>query len=239
MSGIVGIFNQDGAPVERHLISRMTKSLSFRGPDAQDFWIKEYVAFGHAMLRSTWEADTENQPLTLDGNTWLTADARLDGRRELIAKLESKLGPLQTVNNSQRTPNDAELLLHAYEAWKEDSVKHLIGDFAFAIWDVRLQRLFCARDQLGVRQFYYSASDHCFVFSNTLNCLRLHPRVSNTLNEPAIGDFLVFGLNQEKETTAFAGIQRLPKAHTLVISRDGVRVSKYLDPFTLSRPLQE
>ena len=225
MSGIVGILNRDGAPAERDLIARMTKFMSFRGPDAQDCWIKDNVAFGHAMLRSTWEAKTEQQPLTLDGNTFLTADARLDDRRELIAKLKPQL-------RSDRPPNDAELILHAYEAWKEDCVEHLLGDFAFAIWDARLERLFCARDQLGVRQFYYSASDHSFVFSNTINCLRLHPRVSNTLNETAIGDFLVFGLNQEKETTAYADIQRLPKAHRLIVSREGVRVSQYWSPST-------
>ncbi len=233
MSGIVGILNRDEAPVERDLISRMTNFMSFRGPDAQDFWIDGNVAFGHAMLRSTCEAGAEQQPLTLDGQVWLTADVRLDGRCELIATLEGKLGaPLNTLDTSPHQPNDAELLLHAYHAWKEDCVNHLIGDFAFAIWDARLERLFCARDQLGVRQFYYNGSDDCFVFSNTLNCVRLHPRVSSKLNELAIADFLVFGLNQEKETTAFADIQRLPKAHTLIVSREGVRLREYWTPST-------
>jgi asparagine synthase (glutamine-hydrolysing) len=233
MSGIVGILNRDGAPVERDLISRMASFMSFRGPDTQDFWVDGNVAFGHAMLRTTCEAGTEQQPLTLDGRVWLTADARLDGRRQLIATLENKLGaPLKTLDNSPRPPNDAELILHAYEAWNEDCVKHLLGDFAFAIWDARLARLFCARDQLGIRQFYYSASNDCFVFSNTLNCVRLHGQASNKLNERAIGDFLVFGLNQEKETTAFADIQRLPKAHTLVVSREGVRLREYWIPST-------
>jgi len=227
MSGIVGILNRDGAPVERDLIARMTNFLSFRGPDAQDFWIDGNVAFGHTLFRSTCEADTEHQPLTLDGKVWLTADVRLDGRRDLIAKLENKLGtPLKT------TLNDAELLLHSYEAWQDDCVKHLLGDFAFAICDAKRERLFCARDQLGVRQFYYSANEDLFVFSNTLNCLRQHPRVSNKLNELAIGDFLLFGLNQEKETTVFADIQRLPKAHILVVSREGVSLREYWTPST-------
>jgi asparagine synthase (glutamine-hydrolysing) len=222
MSGIVGILNRDGAPVERDLIARMTSFLSFRGPDAHDFWIDGNIAFGHAMFRSTCEAGTEHQPLTLDGRVWLAADVRLDGRRELINKLRIPLS----------SPNDAELILRAYEAWQDDCVKHLIGDFAFAIWDATLERLFCARDQLGVRQFYYSINDDCFVFSNTLNCIRLHPHVSNKLNERAIGDFLLFGLNQEKEKTVFADIQRLPKAHTLVISREGVRLHEYWTPST-------
>jgi asparagine synthase (glutamine-hydrolysing) len=235
MSGLAGILNRDATPVQRDLISRMTSSMSFRGPDAQDVWINENIALGHAMFRTTFEADTEQQPVTLDGKVWLTADVRLDGRLELIARLENKLGTsLRTLDNLPRQPNDAELILHAYEAWKEDCVKYLLGDFAFAIWDNTLQRLFCARDQLGLRQFYYSASDDCFVFSNTLNCLRLHPRVSNKLNERAVGDFLLFGLNHDKETTIFADIQRLPKAHSLVVSRKDIRVSEYWTPSTSS-----
>ena len=218
MSGIAGILNLDGAAIDRDLLEHLTKSLSFRGPDAQVTWSDEHAGFGHTLLRTTHEAETEKQPLTLDGKVWITADARLDGRRELIDKLQTQ------------TANDAELILHAYETWETDCVKHLIGDFAFAIWDSRRQRLFCARDHLGVRQFYYSHTGECFVFSNTLNCLRRHPRVSTELNETAIGDFLVFGQNQDPATTIFAAIKRLPKAHTVTVSREGVRVEEYWRP---------
>ena len=228
MSGIVGVLNRDGAPVERDLISRMTSVIAFRGPDAQDCWIHGNVALGHAMLRTTSEAATEQQPLTLDQKFWITADVRLDARQELIARLEDKLG--KSLNTSERAPNDAELILHSYEAWKEDCVNYLLGDFAFAIWDATLQRLFCARDQLGVRQFYYSANTGCFVFSNTLNCLRLHPGVSRELNELAIADFLVFGLNQDRETTTFADIKRLPRAHIVSVSAEGVFLREYWTP---------
>jgi len=231
MSGIAGILNRDGAPVDQYLLSRMTTFMSFRGPDAQHFRSNGNVGLGHAMFRTTVEAATEQQPLTLDQKLWLTADARLDARRELIVRLEDKLGaPLRTLGDAPREPNDAELILHAYEAWQEDCVKYLVGDFAFAIWDTTQQRLFCARDQLGIRQLYYSLDDECFVFSNTLNCLRLHPRVSNSLNEPAIGDFLLFGLNQERQTTTFADIKRLPRAHALSVSADGVRLREYWTP---------
>ncbi|HXQ74763.1 MAG TPA: asparagine synthase-related protein [Pyrinomonadaceae bacterium] len=231
MSGIVGILNRDGTPVDRQLISRMTSFLSFRGPDALDVQINGNVAFGHAMFCTTVEAATEQQPLTLDQKLWLTADVRLDARRELVARLEDKLGaPVRTLDDAPRAPNDAELILHAYAAWADDCVKYLLGDFAFAIWDATQQRLFCARDQLGIRQLYYSVSADCFVFSNTLHCLRLHPRVSNNLNELAIGDFLLFGQNQEKETTTFADIKRLPRAHALSVSAEGVRLREYWTP---------
>ena len=221
MSGIVGIVNFDGRTVDRDLVTRMTESLIFRGPDAQEITIAGCAGLGHTLFSTTGDTAIEKQPLTLDGKIWLSADARLDGRHELIAKLRK---------NFETPPTDAELILHAYATWQDDCVKHLIGDFAFAIWDSTRERLFCARDHLGVRQFFYTYANNQFVFSNTLNSLRLHPHVSNNLNELAVGDFLVFGLNQDPSTTIFADIQRVPRAHTLVVSREGVRVQKYWRP---------
>ena len=80
MSGIAGIVNFDGAPVDRGLLTRLTESMRFRGPDAQQIRIAGEAGFGHTMLCTTWEAATELQPLSRDGNTLLTADVRLDGR---------------------------------------------------------------------------------------------------------------------------------------------------------------
>src|SRR5439155_8594613 len=98
----------------------------------------------------------------------------------------------------------------------------------FAIWDGRRRRLFCARDHFGVKPFFYSSSPGSFIFSNTLNALRLHPGVSDALNEPAIGDFLLFDFNQNPATTTFADIQRLPAAHCLTWSAEqGLKIRRY------------
>jgi asparagine synthase (glutamine-hydrolysing) len=231
MSGIVGIINLDGAPVDHDLLRRMTCSLTFRGPDRQEIWTDCNIGFGHTMLRTTWEAETEKQPLTLDGKVWLTADARIDGRAELIAELEANLRRrvrTKHIGNGagpERPPNDAELILLAYEAWGEDCVAHLVGDFAFAIWDSRERRLFCARDHFGVKLFYYALIGKTFVFSNTLECIRLHPAVSDNLNEIAIGDYLLFGVNQDLTSTVFADIERLPPASYFLLS-DGKQIMR-------------
>lgn len=154
-------------------------------------------------------------------NLWLKANARIDGREELIQKLKL------TVKESL---SDDELILHAYEAWGEDCVEHLIGDFSFAIWDGRLQRLFCARDHFGVKPFFYThVSDH-FNFSSSLNALRLDPCVSDTLNEIAIGDYLLFGVNQDHSTTIFKDIQRLPPGHTLTVANNTITIRRYWAP---------
>ncbi len=229
MSGIVGIVNLDGAPVDRDLLARMTDFVAFRGPDTQQFRTHTSAGLGHTMLRTTLEAETEIQPLSFDGEVWLTADARIDARQELVSKLETKL---QRSITSERIPNDAELILYAFEAWNEECVKHLIGDFAFAIWDGRARRLFCARDHFGVKPFFYARTSHKFLFSNTLNALRLDEEVSDDLNEVAIGDYLLFGVNQDLSTTTFRDIFRLPGAHSLTVSDGSVTVRRYWTPTT-------
>ena len=238
MSGIVGIINLDGAPVDNDLLRRMTGFMSFRGPDAQEIWSDGNIGFGHSMLRTTGEAETEEQPLTLEGKVWLTADARIDARAELIAELEAKLrrrvrmGRSGNGSGRERLPNDAELILLAYEAWGEDCVTHLIGDFVFAIWDACRRRLFCARDHFGVKLFYYALVGKTFVFSNTLECIRLHTAVSENLNEIAIGDYLLFGLNQDLTSTVFADIQRLPQASYFSLANGQQTIRSFWHPST-------
>jgi asparagine synthase (glutamine-hydrolysing) len=124
--------------------------------------------------------------------------------------------------------------VQSYEKWGEGCVNHLFGDFAFAIWDDRQQRFFCARDHFGVKPFYYTYIDNEFAFSSSLNELRLNPRVSNTLNEIAVGDYLLFGVNQDLSTTIFKDIHRLPPGHTLTVANGSITTKRYwtLDPRT-------
>lgn len=221
MSGIVGILNIDGTPVDRELLSAMTQSLAFRGPDSQNILCEGGVGFGHTLLITANESANEHQPTKFDGNFWITADARIDARAELVRKLQS-----QGRKASLERP-DAELILHAYCTWGAACVDHLLGDFAFAIWDAGKQKLFCARDQFGVKPFFYALTKNSLLFSNTLNCLRAHPAVSDKLNDLAIADFLLFDFNQDLSTSAFADIQRLPPAHTLEFDGKGLSIRRY------------
>jgi len=79
--------------------------------------------------------------------------------------------------------------------------------------------LFCARDHFGIKPFYYAMYEDLFLFSNTLEALLAHPRTSGELNESAVGDFLLFGLNCDNATTTFRDVQRLPPGHALMVSR--------------------
>ena len=229
MSGIVGIYHRNGAPIERTLLQSLVDFLSYRGPDSRDCWMDRSIGLGHAMLRTTRESLGERQPSNLEGRFWITADARLDNRAELTAELQRSGRAVR--------PNapDSELILHAYAMWGTPCVEHLRGDFSFGVWDTRNNQLFCARDHFGIKPFYYTQRQGLFVFSNTLNCMRMHPDVSGELNDAAIGDFLLFGLNYNTATTSFRDIQRLPPAHSLSISAEGINIKRYWAPPTDGR----
>jgi len=221
MSGIVGIINLDGASVSSQLLRRMTEFMSFRGPDAQEIWIEGETGLGHAMLRTTDESFHERQPRSLDGRVWIVADARIDGRADLIRQLEG------AGSHAPKNAADTELILRSYHVWGDGCVDHLLGDFAFAIWDGQKKRLFCARDHFGVKPFFYARTSNCLVIGNSLDCIRMHPAISDGLNEQAIGDFLLFGSNEEPDTTFFADVRRLPAAHTLTWSEGDLKVRRY------------
>jgi asparagine synthase (glutamine-hydrolysing) len=220
MSGIVGIYRRDGVPADRGLIEALTRFLSYVGPDARNSWNNGGLALGHSLLVTTRDSERESQPLSL-GNLTLVADARIDARTELAQELTNAGHPVV------KDDTDADYILHAYAAWGRDCVQHLHGDFAFAIWDAARKTLFCARDHFGVKPFYYSEIGPQVVFSNVLDCLRLHPDVLPDLNDAALADFLLFGLNCDVHATSFRKISRLPPAHTLTVYPAGVSVERY------------
>lgn len=229
MSGIVGILHRDGAPINLALMQSLVDFLAYRGPDARESWLETSIGLGHSLLRTTWESSGERQPASLEGRYWIVADARLDCRAELIAKLQRANREVQT------NAPDCQLILQTYAAWGTSCIDHLRGDFSFAVWDTEQKQLFCVRDHFGIKPFYYAQLGELFLFSNTLNCIRLHPRVSEELNDDAIGDFLLFGLNYDNATTSFRDIQRLPPAHCLNVSVRGIQSRRYWTPPTDGR----
>ncbi len=229
MSGIFGIFDRSGGPVDLKQLESLTEFLDYRGPDGRDTFLSDGIGLGHTLLRTTEKLQDDGQPARL-GNLSITADVRLDCRDELVQKLtDAGHGEVDT------GLSDAVLVLHAYRAWGPKCVDHLRGDFSFGIWNATARALFCARDHFGVKPFYYADLSEVFLFSNTLNCLRQHPLVTNELNEAAIGDFLLFGLNYDKTTTTFRDIRRLPPAHWLMVSENKVETECYWLPPTEGR----
>jgi asparagine synthase (glutamine-hydrolysing) len=225
LSGFIAIVDTSGAPVERNLLEALTDSLRSRGPDHQQVWVDGPVGLGHALFRTTREAQYENQPASLDGKVWITGSIRVDGRAALVAELG-----LDTPFSLESTP-DSELVLHAYHTWGEQCLDHLLGDFAFALWDGHKQHLFCARDRFGMRQLYHARVGNTCIISNSLYCMRQHPAITDKLNDQAIADFLLVGDHTwtDKTQTAFEDIRTLQPAHQLKLSGDTTSIKRYWD----------
>ncbi len=221
MSGIAGIVRLDGGPVDRALLEKMADFQAFRGPHGRRVWSKGSTGFVHTLSKLSDDDAPAPQPATLEGKVWITAHARIDAQAELIAALRGRGREVPSGSS------DAELLLHAYQVWGERCLEHVIGDFTFAIWDSREQRLFCAVDHFGIRPFYYARVGATLAFSNTLDCVRLLASVSEKLDDTAVGDFLLFGYYVDLDRTIYSDIRRIPRAHRLIASRDRVEVRRY------------
>ena len=218
MSGICGIFYRDGRKVNEVDIRNMNNCISHRGPDGSDILCNDNVAFGHKMLHTTLESLNERLPYIDDkSGLMITSDARIDNRKEL----SDSLGLI----NSSDIP-DSLFILKAYQKWGEKCIDKLLGDFAFVIWDDRQETMFCARDPMGVKQFYYHLSESGFYFATEIKSLFTLVDVPKKINELMVMYHLtpIFG---DKKITYYKDIFHLPEAHNLVITKNNAKLSKY------------
>lgn len=202
----------------------MAESLTHRGPDGEGYWADGAVAFGHRMLWTTPESLHERLPMAdaISGLA-ITCDARVDNRGDLIGALGLRRG--------SEAITDSELILAAYDKWGEDCPTHIAGDFVFAIYDRRRHMLFCARDPMGIKSLYYFESRDLFAFASEIKALLVLSEVPRRLNEVRVLDYLV-NIFDDRNITFYEDVRRLPAATAMVISREGIRSSKYwhLDP---------
>lgn len=223
MSAIAGILRLDGRPADAAIVERMTVALRHRGPDRGGLRSDGAIVMGHRMLETTSESLGETQPLTsADGHLCLTLDGRVDNRRELTRALG-------TSGVRLRDGSDAELVLQSYGVWGERCPSLILGDFAFAIWDKPRQRLFCARDPLGIKPLCYQYDARAFRWASELHALFEDPEVPRTPNEGMVGETLACEVTS-KEETLWRGIRRLPPGHAMVIDAGGIRIARYWRP---------
>jgi asparagine synthase (glutamine-hydrolysing) len=197
----------------------MLDAIAHRGPDGYHVRTDGPIALGHCLLRTTPESRHEQQPFRSDDKGLsIVFDGRLDNREELLeAFTRERLQPAAEF--------DAAYVLCAYQLWGEDCASRLLGDFGLAIWDARHRHLFCARDVLGVKPFYYHAGREVFLFASEPRALLRHPAVSRRVNEGMVGEFL--SVVTSLDETLLADIQRLPPACRLSVSAERCRVDKY------------
>lgn len=157
----------------------------------------------------------------------ISADTDLHNRDDLLRMLGAGV--------ASSAPDDNELLLAAYAKWGEQCANYLLGEFAFAIWDDQLQRLFCCRDHMGFRAFLYWRSDTRFVFANSVQGILAFPGVPRQLNRRKLASLAIpTGHLVRHEETFHEGILSLPPGSWMIVEQKGVRRGKYwelqLDP---------
>ncbi len=199
----------------------MLARLAPRGPDGAATAAAGLAVLGHALLATTPEALVEPMPFRhAPTGCIITADVRLDNREDLLAELG--------LDGRARVIGDGEIIVHAYLKWGTDCPVHLLGDFAFALWDPRAQRLLCARDKVGMRQLiYYNDPATTFACATDAEALIHHAEVPCRINEARIADFIEQLEAIDHVSTFFDGIVRLPPAHALVIEGGSLRQWRY------------
>jgi asparagine synthase (glutamine-hydrolysing) len=224
MSGICGVLYLDGSPAAQDDVAAMLGRLAQRGPQGGSAIAEGPLALGHAALPTTPEAMAETMPFKhAPSGCVIVGDIRIDNRRELIAALG--------LGATSRIVGDGELVLCGYLRWGTGCLDHLLGDFAFAIWDAPRQRLFCARDQVGMRQLiWHHTPGRLFAFATDADALLAHPGVPMEINEARIADFLEDLETHDLTSTFYRGLQRLPPAHALVVEGGHLHRWRYWEP---------
>lgn len=214
MAGIVGIYCADGRPADVAELKRMAEAVEYRGPDGITCWNSGSVAFAHLQFCTTPESIDEHQPLvSSSGDICLVWNGRLDNREGVIEAFVA-----EGEHPVDRT--DPALVLSAYLLWGTECVQHFVGDFALAVWDARLRQLWCARDYIGVRPFYYFWDGKTFLFAPEMCALLAHSLVSPKINEGMVGEYLLDKITHREETL-YTDIRRLPAGSTVTIDASG------------------
>lgn len=200
-------------------MERLEEGIACRGADGRRTWLGGPAGLAHAHFRTTPEEVGERQPARHPAGLWVSADLRLDNRSELCAKLGGAV--------DERTSTDAEILLAAYERWGEDCPRHLVGDFAFALWDAPRRRLFLARDPLGVRPLYYSLDHRRLIAASTLEAVLGALETPAEVHEPFLRDLLALRFARWTAETPYRGVLRLPPAHRMTVEAERAVASRY------------
>jgi len=221
VSGFFGVVRQDGKPVSQKVLDVVAEKMSFRGPDGQNVWRHENLGSCFALMRTGPAKQAAQQPVTWCNRFWLWGDVRLDAREELCAQLAGD----EALDEANVTGE--ELLLRAWAKWGAGSLERVIGDFSFAIWDAKEQVLWCARDFIGARPFFYAYVKGVFCYSNTLQILRAVPEISSELDECFVGDFLLAGRNLDLWSTVYRDVKRLPAGHVLELAGSDASIRRF------------
>ena len=219
MCGIVGQVRGNGAPVGPALIAGMCAALEHRGPDSRGQAFEPGVGLGIQRLRVI-DIATGDQPIRNEDGSVLVV---LNGEIYNYAELRERL---QRAGHRFSTRGDTETIVHLYEEYGDDCVRHLHGMFAFALWDRRRRRLLVARDRVGKKPLFYAQRDGALTFASELTALLQDPEISREIDHQAIDSYLAYQYVPGPRS-AFRAVRKLPPAHTLVWQDGRIDIQRY------------
>ncbi|MEI6084964.1 MAG: asparagine synthase (glutamine-hydrolyzing) [Verrucomicrobiota bacterium] len=229
MCGINGeiIFNGRDS-VDQAVLLAARDTLTHRGPDDAGAWINPAgtIGLGSRRLSIVDLSTAGHMPMSNeDGTIWITYNGEVYNHAKLRTDLEKQ-------GHQYRSHSDTETILHLYEELGDRCVEHLEGMFAFALWDERRQQLLLARDHFGKKPLYYYRDNDRLVFASEIKALLRHPSIARRPDREALYHYLTLSVTPAP-STLFAGIHKLPPAHTLTIDRHGHETRRrYWQPLT-------
>ena len=222
MCGIAGFVNVKGA-ADRSILEAMNLAIAHRGPDDDGFYVKENV--GLAMRRlSIIDVSGGHQPIySPDKTKWIVFNGEIYNYQSLRSDLDDR-------GHKFYTKSDTEVVLHLYEEYGADCLKHLRGMFAFAIWDEVEKTLFLARDRVGKKPVLYShQANGDLIFGSEFQAVLKHPSVSREVDLEAIDNYLSY-LCVPAPLTAFKQIRKLEPGHWLRWKAGEIETKRYWQP---------
>lgn len=199
----------------------MCRAIEHRGPDEHGLYVDESLplVLGHQRL-SILDLSTGQQPLkNKDEDLVIVFNGEIYNYKDLRSQLQAK-------GHTFLTQSDTEVIVLAYKEWGENCVSQLNGMFAFSVWDKKRRRLFCARDRLGVKPFYYYWDNKNFVFSSEIKGILANKLIEKTLNLKPLSSFL-YTSYCPGEQTFFDNIYKLSPGHILTVDDSGINVQQY------------
>ncbi|WP_285275711.1 N-acetylglutaminylglutamine amidotransferase [Halopseudomonas bauzanensis] len=217
MCGLAGEFRFDGQLADLTALARMTGQMINRGPDASGVWSTGPIALGHRRLKIMDLADASGQPMT---DPQLGLSLVFNGA---IYNYPALRGELEIMGYRFFSDGDTEVVLKAYHAWGEKMLERFNGMFALAIWERDTQRLFLARDRLGIKPLYLSETSQRLRFASSLPALVRGGDLDTSINPVALNHYLSFHSVVPAPLTILHGVQKLPPGHWLRIDAQGQR----------------
>jgi len=202
------------------IITAMMDKIAHRGPDSMGTYLGENLTLGFRRLAVIGLEGGEQPLYNETGSLVLVFNGEIYNYQELRATLTEKGHVLST-------PTDAETVLHLYEEYGTGMLAHLRGMFAFALYDMDADKLFCARDPFGIKPFYYTMGAKGLIFGSEIKSFLPHPDFEPIVNTDALTQYLTFQYSVLGETF-FKGVHKLPPGHHLVLENGQLTVDKYI-----------